>query len=128
MDAPQLNLRSPQLLLGLCYRALAADAHPADAALTLRKLEHGQASATAQLGERSTLRANQGILRTRKRADARAEAQRLALDLRLFNETNPPVARQRGVFIRRLSPEEQAAETQRHGWNRPCGASSPACG
>ena len=113
MDAPQFNLAAPAALLGLCYRALAADADPAGYALTLRKLEHSQAGATAQLGQRSASRANLGILEQKER-DARGEAQRLALDLQLFNEEHPPAPRKRGVFTRKLTPEEQAVEAQRH--------------
>jgi hypothetical protein len=112
MDAPQLNLTSPALLLGLCYRALAADANPAEAALTLRKLEHSQVNATAQLAQRSTSRANTGILEQQEH-EARAEAQRLALDLRIFNDAQPPAPRQRGMFTRRLAPAEQALEARR---------------
>ncbi len=112
MDAPQLNLAAPALVLSLCYRALAADADGGGYALTLRRLEHSQAGATAQLETRSAGRANLGILEQKER-EARGEAQRLALDLQLYNEEQPPVSRQRGVFTRKLAPEEQAAEDKR---------------
>lgn len=112
MDAPAFNFASPLALTGLCYRALAADADPQQATITMRRLDHVRMADTGLLESRSTLRSDVDIL-AQKELDAREEAQRLALDLRLYNEAYPPAARKRGLLGKRPTPEQQAHEAKR---------------
>lgn len=108
---PLLNPLGHDTLLGLLYRALAADADPAQAQLTLRRIEHCSGEFTVASQRRSQLRGAVEIAQSHA-LNARREASRIDLDLQLFTERYPQ-QRKRGLFLPRHSPEQLQIEQQR---------------
>lgn len=106
---PRINLLARPLLLGLTYRALAAEADATQAPLTQRRIEHAQARVTTLLQRASELRADIGVARERAEA-TRKHATRSELDLRLFMERYEPPKR---GLLQRLTRDQRAAEAQR---------------
>lgn len=109
---PVLRLLGRDALLGLCYRALAADADPTQAQLSLRRIEHNAGEYTVAAQKRSQLRGALEIAQNHA-LNARREAQRLNLDLQLFNERYPPPPKKRGLFAPKRGPEQRARDTER---------------
>jgi len=109
---PRLNLRAPQVLTGLCYRALAGEADPARAPLTGRKLTHLQAGDTELLKTISSLRVDVQIAGARA-LELRHDAYQAALDFGLFSGQHPEQKGRRGLWKPRLKPEERSIETKR---------------
>lgn len=109
---PRPGFMQKSWLLGLCYRALAGDADPAAAALTARRIEHVRVEQTELLKRVSELKGSHAIAED-KALQARREAAQAALDLRIFEERNPPLPKPRGLRKRKPTPEEAAVERQR---------------
>lgn len=107
-----MNLRAPQVLAGLCYRALAGEADPAQAPLTGRKLTHLQAGDTELLKTISSLRVDVQIAGARA-LELRHDAYQAALDFGLFSGQHPEQKGRRGLWKPRLKPEERNIETKR---------------
>src|SRR5438552_1133422 len=93
-------------MLGLAYRALAGTADPMKAQLSLRRIEHAAGEHTKLLEQRSQLRGALEIAAQHAVA-TRREAQRLDLDLQLYNERYPPLPAKRGPFPVRLTREQR---------------------
>ncbi|MDQ3023895.1 MAG: hypothetical protein M3R04_05875, partial [bacterium] len=108
MDLPGINLLARSALLGLVYRALAAEADGADAPLTLRRIEQMQAQLTMLMQRQSELKASQSIAGDHA-TTARKSASQSQLDLRIFLEAYEPPPRS---FFRRLTPQQREQERQ----------------
>jgi hypothetical protein len=109
---PVIDVLGRDALLGLTYRALAADAEPAQAQLTLRRIEHTASDYTVLAQKRSQLRSALEIAKGHAR-DAQREATRLDLDLQLFNERYPPPPVKRGLFAPKRTAEQQKHDAVR---------------
>jgi hypothetical protein len=109
---PELNLRSPGLLLGLCYRCLAGDSDPAEAPVTRRRLEDLKAEATELSLGLSRVRADLGIARDKSTAAAR-ELEEARVDLKLFSERHPPPPGRRTLLGTRPGREDPEVRDRR---------------
>jgi len=112
MRAPRLNPHSTQLLLGLCYRALAGAADPGAAELTARRIEHAQAGYTEAFTRVSSLRGDLATAQ-HKAAEAQREARQAELDLQLYDEAHPPPPKRRGLLAPRLTQQQREQARQR---------------
>lgn len=112
MGLPRINLLCPSAFAGFCFRALAGTAKAANAALTTRKLENLQSAKTEAMLKLSALKSDIQIAGQRL-VSLGQEAEDAKLDRRIFNDKHQAPAPRKGIFSRRLSPEQKATEGHR---------------
>jgi hypothetical protein len=111
---PRLNLLGRDALLGLTYRALAGQADPAQAQLSLRRIERNAEEYTVAAQRRSILHSSLEIA-AQKAKEGRRDQTRMELDLQLYNDRYPPPP-PRGrlqLLAPRRTKEQQAQDAER---------------
>ena len=119
MALPVVNFYCTAALAALCYRALAGTADPADAPLTTRLLEDLQSDKTELMLKLSALKSDIQIAKQRV-IEAQHDSEQTQLDLRIFNDKNPPPPPRKGIFSKRLSSEQRESESHRRELEQIC--------